>query len=199
MFTYSPQSLVHMNAHWAFTTSGGPVIANFDTVTTLTDGTDLLSGKAVDEYGWWHRRVTLAATQVRDLCRVSGYKEPEPAPFPVSVRFEWRHSCVRLVIPDDAARRLRDWKVANWTEVQGAATGYTANAKRGSWEHRALAYIHAVQSRTDDNMPFVEGESFDSMRDEHGRALPAAYDLMPMTCGVSTHPCNPTAGFHITG
>lgn len=199
MFAYSPVSLMHMNAHWAYTTSHGGVVANFDGITTLTDGREILTGKAVDEYGWWHRKVTLDCMTVRNLHRAAGYPEPEPAPFRVGIRFEWRHSCLRLVIPDDAARRLRDWKVSHWTEVSGYATGYTAAAKRGSWEHRALAYIHSVQSRTDDDMPFVEGESFESMRDEHGHATPGAYDLMPMTCGVSTNPCNPTTGFHITG
>jgi hypothetical protein len=193
----SPYDLVHMNAYWTWTAATGTVTGHFDTVTTLTDGCLILSGTCVDEYGWWHGPINLDFATVADLRRAPGYREPEPAPFPVTVNFEWRRGLIRLAIPDDACRRLRAWKVAHWTEIPGVADGYSADVKRGTWEHRAMSYLHSVQSHVTDSMPFIEGETLASTGDQHGNGK--NYDLLLSTCGIASHPSNPSLGLHFRG
>lgn len=197
----SPWELVHMNAHWTYENEAGDEItANFDTVTPTNDGSTFVSGKAVDEYGWWHRRTVISLDTVKNLRRAVGYKEPEPAPFRVGIGFEWRHSVIRLTIPDDDASRLRKWKADHWTEIPGVADGYSSCPRRGTWEHRALAYLHSMQSHLlDDPHPFIEGESFSSMKDHHGHARPEAWDVFVSTYGVCANVANATGGFHFQG
>lgn len=194
---HTAYSFIHPNLFWTFTTGYGEVTARFKDVTTLGDGRELLSGVCVDEYGWWHRKVHLDLSNVQDLRRVSGSPYPEPAPFAVSVTFEWRPGLIRLTVPDDVARRLDKWRKDHWTEIVGCADGYSATAKRGTWAHRALAYLHSVQSHTTDDMPFVEGVSFASTGDEHGNGKD--YSLLVTTCGIHANTSNPTVGFHFRG
>lgn len=200
-----PYDLIHPNMVWSFTMPRGyygtkpvDVVANFQLCTDLTDGKHLLIGRAIDEYGWWHGPVRVALESLPELERV-GYGEPEPAPFPVTVGFDWRAGLVRLQIPDDVARRLRAWSRAHWHEYVGMGDGYSDSPKRGTWEHRTLAYLHSVQSHLTDDMPFIEGESMHTMRDAHGHLPAAGYDLLVTTCGVKARSGCPTSGFHFTG
>lgn len=193
----SPYDLVHPALNWTWTDrQAGKVTAHFDTATKLTTGADLVTGTYVDEYGWWHARVSLNLTDLpADLTR-TGYNEPEAAPFPVTMNFEWRRGLVRLGIPDDVCRRLDAWKRDHWTEIHGMADGYSSSPKRGTWEHRALSYLHSVQSHTTDRMPFIEGVGFAATKDANGNG--ADYGLMLSTCGISTDNM-PNARFYFSG
>lgn len=194
----------HCNLYWKYTAPKGyysdgaqTVIVNFTKVVELTDGQVVLEAKAIDDYGWWHTGLTVPFKHLAGLERV-GYPLPADAPFPVGMRFEWRHGVIRLTVPDDIARRLKSWSQEHWHEVDGYATGYTDPARHGTWAHRALAYLHSVQSHTTCRYPFVEGESFASMKDQHGNAVAEAYELLVTTCGVTTAGM-PTTGFHFSG
>ncbi len=191
----SPWDLIHQNMYVSWTGSDGPVTAHFDDRTERVNG-DLLVGTYVDSYGWWHKRVVLDFSNLpADLRRV-GYKEPEDAPFEVSMRFEWRRGCIRLVIPDDDVRRLVAWKRDHWTEIPGVADGYSAAPRRGSWEHRALSYLHSVQSHTTDSMPFIEGVGFGPSKDEHGNR--ADYGLL-LSCSGISRDAQPNGRFYFSG
>lgn len=193
----SPYDLIHMNLYWTWThPQAGKVTAHFDSTTELDKGGPLVVGTYVDEYGWWHSRVILdMANLPTDLAR-TGYKEPEARPFPVTMDFEWRRGLVRLGIPDDVCRRLVTWKSDHWTELHGVADGYSSSPKRGTWEHRALSYLHSCQSHTTDRMPFIEGVGFAATKDEHGHG--ADYGLMLSTCGISSDNM-PNARFYFSG
>lgn len=187
--------LIHPLVTYRVPVRTGHAIAHFDTAVELTDGRVVVKGTVVDEYGWWHSGFTVEA---HDFDK-AGFDAPQEAPFPVGVNFEWRRGLIRLTIPDDAASRLRIWRNEHWHEFYGYNDGYTDTARRGTWEHKALAYLHSVQSHLTDNMPFIEGESFASMRNEHGHALPGAYDIFVSTSGVRANVAKPNCGFHFAG
>lgn len=194
---------VHSNQYWTYQDgTDKTVVANFSDVTVLDDGTPLLRGTGMDEYGWWHGPLVIDLTKVRNMkagIHTDGpaKKEwPEAAPFKVGLHFEWRRGLIRLTIPDDDARRLNEWKRKVWIEIVGMADGYTPAPKRGTWEHKALAYLHSVASHLTDKHPFIEGESFEGSKDEHRNN--ADYGLLVSTFGVVAGP-NPTVGFHFSG
>ena len=172
----SAWSMVHPNINWAFVVDGRDVLANFDQATETN-----VIGSAVDCYGWWHRQMVLNLTHVTGLVRFTGdVPTPEPEPFRVGVRLDFRRDFIRLVVPDDVARRLSDWSEAHWHEYHGIAYGFSDTAEPGSWEHRAMAYLHSIQSLTrSEVMTMIQGESY--------------------TSGVKASNANPTTGFHFTG
>lgn len=201
-----PYDLIHPMVHVKFTMPAGhynldskplTLTANFQSLQE-NGGGSWLRGKAIDEYGWWHTGLTLATDRLADteFERV-GYQHPDPAPFPVGVGFDWRHGMLRLTVPDDVALRLKAWRDGHWHEIRGVGAGYSDDARRGSWAHRALAYLHSVQCHTTDDLPFIQGESMESQRNEHGHLGSEAYGLLVSTCGVRSS--FPTGGFHFEG
>ena len=187
--------MTHPTTVWSFVAHGHTVVANFDEVNESADRT-YLSGAAVDVYGWWHRRVVLDLSRVRGLCRHLGpLPAPEPEPFRVGVKFDAYRDSVRLTVPDDVARRLTAWRDGHWHEVPGVGDGWSDKAKPGTWEHRALAYVHAVQSRLHQTVsPFVEGESYSAL--SAGRWSDASALFVSLS-GVTADGTNPTTGFRL--
>lgn len=191
--------LIHSNVHWRFEVPRGhldldsrplSITANFTSAEATRDGETFLRGKVVDEYGWWHTGLVFSMDRLPEGMERVGYMPPDDAPFSVGMRFEWRHGLLRLVVPNDVALRLNAWRKEHWHEIPGVGDGYSDNARRGTWAHRTLAYLHSVQCHTTDDMPFIEGESFmvDGNRD---------YDLLVTTSGVR---CTfPTVGYHFSG
>lgn len=199
----SPWDIAHGAHTWRYDAhDGSEVTAHFGEVhgpEGRTDGATFLRGYAVDEYGWWHAPATIDPANVRNFHAANGYPNPEPAPFAATPTFEWRRHLIRLVIPDDVARKLAEWKREHWIEIPGVAAGYTPPARRGTWAHRTMAFLHSIASHLTDTNPFVQGESFESMRDEHGHATAGAYDLFVSTYGVCADISNPARGFHFQG
>ena len=190
----SPYDFVHMNAYYTTKAFGQEIVVNFDTVNE-NPGSTFLRGSAVDRYGWWHREMVIDLQHVDGLERFRGrYPEPEPAPFTVDMRFEWRRSLVRLVVPDEVAADLKSWTREHWHEFVGMGDGYSDSPEVGTWEHRALAYLHSVQSHLRDPYVFIEGESFIP----GPNTLHRNYDLFVTTSGVR-HGRVPTAGFYFSG
>jgi hypothetical protein len=190
----SPYEFVHMNAYHTATVAGNEVVVNFDTVNETGD-TVFLRGSAVDEYGWWHRELVVDLHRVDGMERFRGrIPEPETAPFSVDMRFEWRRGLIRLVVPDEVAARLKTWTREHWHEFVGMGDGYSDSAEPGTWEHRALAYLHSIQSHLRDPYVFIEGESFIPNPEK----LHRNYELFVTTSGVR-HGRVPTAGFYFSG
>lgn len=194
----NPWSYVHMNAYWQVDTGYGIVTANFTTVEERKDRT-LLRGVAADEFGWWHGPLTICLTPETILVRATRSVMADEAPFRVGVTFDRSRRFLRLTVPDDVARRLNEWKREHWTEFPGVADGSSSCTDKGSWEHKALAYLHAVQSQLADQHTFIEGEGFEGMKDMHGNARPGASDILVSTGGVRVNLANPTIGFHFSG
>lgn len=183
-----------MNAYYTTTVAGDEIVANFDTVNETPRST-FLRGSAVDQYGWWHRELVIELEHVDGLERFHGrIPEPEPAPFTVNMSFDWRRGLIRLVVPDEVAARLKTWTREHWHEFVGMGDGYSDSPESGTWEHRALAYLHSIQSHLRDPYVFIEGESFIPDPQKQHRN----YDLFVTTSGVR-HGRVPTAGFYFSG
>lgn len=157
------------------------VVASF-----ATDEHGFLIGVAADEFGWTHSRLVLDMAKATEIEFTT--KAPptcKPGPFRVGVQFD-NLGRLRLTVPDDVAVRLSDWRDSVWTE-HGWNSGSSAPAGPGTWEHEALAYLHAIQCRFDGDYPFIEGESYSK-----GNQAP-----MVSHCGVQAS--RPNGGFHFTG
>lgn len=162
-----------------------PVIASFQSVTQYP-GSNFLHGTAVDEFGWEHTGLVLAVEQVAGI-EFEAVRSPavKKAPFRVGVQFD-NVNRLRLTVPDDVAVRLYDWSQSVWRE-HGWNSGSTTPTVPGTWEHEALAYLHAIQCRLGGERPFIEGESYSK-----GNKAPVV-----STYGVEAQ--RPTGPFQITG
>ena len=186
--TTDPALLTSRNATFDVRSKAECLIARFESA--VPSSPNLLCGQVQDIYGWWHGPYVVDTSTARSFTELRTISQPDPAPF--DVRIEFLHAKgLRLVVPDEIALELKRWKNEHWNEIPGVGDGYSATPYTGTEMHRWMAYLHAVQSATNDDMPFIEGAGF--------RFRTTDYDLLVSTCGIGADRARPDTRWYFHG